>query len=217
MFSDINSESIRRLSEAKSSLVLIRNEETIHHLSIDIKIHKGVFFVLLYGALEYTITASVQRCIVILNNRSYDIQSLKPTIYSLIFHNECNAITDAKDKKWSKRYDLFSQINNSKVCAIEDHLFPTSIGNIKYQQLESIWKTFGISAAVLTDSRLKGRLSDLADNRNAIAHGRELASVVGGRYTAGEIEYIYNDISTYCSYITSVFEDYVTNEECLII
>lgn len=215
MFSDINSESNRRLSEVKSSLILIKNEEAIRHLSVDIKIHKGIFFVLLYGALEYTITASVQRCITIINNKNYNIQSLKPTIFSLIFHSECDAIADAKDRKWTKRYNLFSQINNNKVCVIEDHLFPTSKGNIKYQQLESIWKTFGVSAAVLTDIKLKGRLSDLADNRNAIAHGRELASVVGGRYTATEIEHIYNDISGYCSYIISVFEDYITNEECL--
>lgn len=216
MFSDINSESIRRLSEAKASLILVKSKETIHHLSIDIKIYKGIFFVLLYGALEYTITASVQRCIAILNSRNYDIQSLKSTIYSLAFHNECNAIADAKDKKWTKRYNLFSQITNNKVCIIEDHLFPTSIGNIKYQQLESIWKTFGISAEVLPDLKIKGRLSDLADNRNAIAHGRELASVVGGRYAVGELEAIYNDISAYCSYITAVFEEYINNEDCLI-
>ena len=49
-----------------------------------------------------------------------------------------------------------------------------------------------------------------------IAHGRELASVIGGRYTISEIECIYNDINTYCSYIITVFEDYITNEMYLI-
>jgi len=32
---------------------------------------------------------------------------------------------------------------------IEDCLFPTSIGNIKYSQLESIWNTFGITHDVV--------------------------------------------------------------------
>lgn len=217
MFSDINAESIRRLTEAKSIIMLIRNEDLIQSLNLDSKVHKGTFFVLLYGALEYTITAAVQRSINLLNEKQYDIHVLKPTLYSLIFNNECNAIMDARDKKWTKRYELFYQLGGAKIANnIEDCLFPTSIGNIKYNQLESIWNTFGINLPVVTDARIKGRLAILADNRNAIAHGRELASVIGGRYTVSEIENIYNDISTYCSYIITIFEDYIANEIYLI-
>lgn len=216
MFSDINAESTRRLTEARSLVLLIRNEELIQSLNLDSKVHKGVFFVLLYGALEYTITAAVQRCISILNRKQYDIHTLKPTLYSLIFHKECNAIMEARDKKWTKRYELFSQLEGNKIANIDDCLFPTSIGNIKYNQLESIWNTFGITRDVVTDVKIKGRLAALADHRNAIAHGRELASVIGGRYTISEIDSIYNDISKYCSYIITVFEDYIMNEMYLI-
>lgn len=216
MFSDINAESTRRLTEAKSLILLIKNEDLIQSLNLDSKMHKGVFFVLLYGALEYTITAVVQRSISILNKKQYDIHKLKPTLYSLIFHNECNAIADAKDKKWTKRYELFSQLEGSKIANIDDCLFPTSSGNIKYNQLESIWNTFGITRDVVEDVIIKGRLIALAEHRNAIAHGRELASVIGGRYTISEIESIYNDISTYCSYIITVFEDYIIDETYLI-
>lgn len=216
MFTDINSESIRRLTEAKSIITIIKNRELLRQCSLDSRIYKGSFFVLLYGALEYTITSSVQRSITFLNRHNYDTQNLKTTLYSLVFHNECNAIMDARDKKWSKRYDLFSQINTNKICYIEDSLFPTSNGNIKFEQMESIWKTFGISAEVCTDPKIKRRLSEIADNRNKIAHGRELASTVGALYTTAEIENIYNDISAYCSYITSIFDDYITNEEFLV-
>ena len=216
MFSDINSESTRRLTEAKSLLNLIKQEDTLQQFSFDPKIHKGVFFVLLYGALEYTLTASVQRCIVEINNRNYKIQLIKPALYSLIFNKECDAIMDARDKKWTKRHDLFSQVKSDKICCIEDNLFPTGTGNIKYKQIDSIWKTFGISSLPIPRLDLKSRLSDLADNRNKIAHGRELSAMVGGNYTVSEIEIIYNCISEYCSYITISFEDYINNEGCLI-
>ena len=73
MFSDINAESTRRLTEAKSLVLLIKNEDLMRSLNLDSKVHKGAFFVLLYGALEYTITAVVQRCISILNR---DIQQM---------------------------------------------------------------------------------------------------------------------------------------------
>ena len=54
MFSDINAESTRRLTEAKSLVLLIKNEDLMRSLNLDSKVHKGAFFVLLYGALEYT-------------------------------------------------------------------------------------------------------------------------------------------------------------------
>ena len=106
---------------------------------------------------------------------------------------------------------------NNSICTLFDNIL-IDIHKFKslHSQLESIWNTFGITHDVVTDVKIKGRLAALADNRNAIAHGRELASVIGGRYTISEIECIYNDINTYCSYIITVFEDYITNEMYLI-
>lgn len=218
MFDDINSESIRRLTEAKSLLQIIKSETAIKNANIpfDIKIYKGTFFVLLYGALEYTIVESVQRCILQLNSMNRNINEFKVPILSLILHDECNAIMEAKDKKWTKRYDLFSRLNDtSKINDINETLFPTSNGNIKYAQLKSIWDIFGISSPVVSQDKIKGSLSGLADNRNAIAHGRELVSTIGSRYSIEDLEKIYNDISEYCSYITLTFEDYIRNNDFL--
>ena len=79
--------------------------------------------------------------------------------------------------------------------------------------MESIWKTFGISANVVNTNRIIGRLDTLADKRNKIAHGRELPSSIGSSYTISEIEDFYNLISSYCSYILSVFQGYIDTEE----
>ena len=192
MFSDIDSETTRRLLESKVILDYAKDQESLRH---NAALYKGTFFVLLYGALEYTVTASVQRCISKLNERGVDVSAIKPTLYSLVFNDECNSLADSKDKKWTK------------------HLFPTSTGNIKYQQMESIWKTFGISANVVNTNRVIGRLDTLADNRNKIAHGRELPSSVGRAFTISDLEDFYNLISSYCSYILIVFQGYLNAEE----
>lgn len=210
MFSDIDLETTRRLLESKVILDYAKDQESLRH---NASLYKGLFFVLLYGALEYTATATVQRCISKLNEKGFDISILKPTLYSLIFNNECNSLIDSRDKKWAKRYELFSKLNVPQPCHIDESLFPTSIGNIKYKQMESIWKTFGISANVVNTNRIIGRLDSLADNRNKIAHGRELPSSVGRAYTISEIEDFYNLISSYCSYILSVFKGYLDTED----
>lgn len=210
MFSDIDSESTRRLLESKVIFDYAKDQEALRH---NAALYKGLFFVLLYGALEYTVTAAVQRCISKLNEKGFDVKALKPTLYSLVFNNECNSLIDSRDKKWTKRYELFSKLDVSQSCHIDESLFPTSTGNIKYQQMESIWKTFGISANIVNTNRIIGRLDTLADNRNKIAHGRELPSSVGSSYTISEIEDFYNLISSYCSYILSVFQGYIDTEE----
>lgn len=210
MFSDIDSESTRRLLESKVIFDYAKDQEALRH---NAALYKGLFFVLLYGALEYTVTAAVQRCISKLNEKGFDVKALKPTLYSLVFNNECNSLIDSRDKKWTKRYELFSKLDVCQSCHIDESLFPTSTGNIKYQQMESIWKTFGISANIVNTNRIIGRLDTLADNRNKIAHGRELPSSVGSSYTISEIEDFYNLISSYCSYILSVFQGYIDTEE----
>lgn len=108
MFEDVNAEVNRRLKEVKSFYSLIKDNAETEVL--DMRVFKGTYFVILYGVLEYTITASVQKCLSIINQKKYDIIDLKPTLYSMVFNDECNAMIEARDKKWMKRHDLFFNI-----------------------------------------------------------------------------------------------------------
>ena len=89
MFEDVNAEVNRRLKEVKSFYSLIKDNAETEVL--DMRVFKGTYFVILYGVLEYTITASVQKCLSIINQKKYDIIDLKPTLYSMVFNDECNA------------------------------------------------------------------------------------------------------------------------------
>ncbi|MDR1504436.1 MAG: hypothetical protein LBT43_18465 [Prevotella sp.] len=215
MFSDVDIETNNRLLETKDILIVLRGNMIIGDIPNDSredKVLKGLFFVSLYGVLEYTVTSIVHRCIQIINGKQKKILELKPSLYSLLLDSECEAVASVRDKKWDKRYTLFKQIEENTLLIIRDDLFPASIGNIKYKQLESIWRVFGIDMPIsLTDS-FQWKLSSLVDRRNAIAHGRELPSNIGGAYTISSLEELYNDISAFCSYIQNVFEDYINNE-----
>lgn len=216
MFNDIDSETTRRLAEANSILRLIQREQTLKLNELDTKVLKGLFFILLYGTLEFVITSCVKRCISILNTKNNNINEFRHSLLSLILHNECNAIADSRDKKWKKRYELFIKLDqSSKVNNINDTLFPCSTGNIKYQQLESIWNIFGIKTDIINDPKIQGFLEELVEHRNAIAHGRELASTIGKRVSFNDLEMRYNILSAYYSYITATFEEYIKNNNHL--
>ena len=92
---------------------------------------------------------------------------------------------------------------------------PTDGKNIRYSQLESIWKTFCITAPILNAPSIGGRLKDIVDNRNAIAHGNNTAAEIGSRVSMTDLHNRYNEMSSYCSYVIQVFEDYVNNKDFL--
>lgn len=218
MFNDVNIETTKRLAEAHSILLLIKNENNLksNGIVIDSRILKGLFFILIYGTLEYVVSASVKKCIHYLNLKNNKINEFKCSILSIILNDECNALIDSRNQKWTKRHDLFIKLNEtSTITNISDDITPYPSGNIKYRHLQSLWNIFGIEESVINDNKLQSFIDELTGYRNAIAHGRELASSIGGRLSIEELEIRYNALSTYCSYVTMVFEEYIKNNKHL--
>lgn len=212
-FDAVGIESGKRLQDAKKLLDHITQIERDLAYQELVKILKGSFFVLLYGALEKTVFYLVNQCIQILNNKHEKLLNLKPVLWAIVFNDECNAIHDAGDKKWTKRWELFSQVQDVEAKQMNDDLYPTASGNIKLPQIEGIWNTFGITLSARMNDRIATRLSNLADNRMKVAHGRESASMVGARYTATELNSFYNEVRDYIAYIINCFELYIDNQE----
>lgn len=212
-FDAVGIESGKRLQDAKRLLDHITQIERDVASQELVKVLKGSFFVLLYGALEKTVFHLVNQCIQILNTKHEKLLDLKPVLWAIVFNDECNAIHDADDKKWTKRWELFSQIQDVEAKQMNDNLYPTTIGNIKLPQIEGIWRTFGISKSARINERIATRLANLADNRMRVAHGRESASTVGAGYTAADLNTFYTEVRDYIAYLISCFESYIDNQE----
>ena len=219
MFTEVSLNSTKRLLEAKRLMELCSNNKFDEELATTDSVLKGVVYVLLYGALEFTITHCVSRTIEILNYKTLNLYEVLPSLWGLIYDSACKRIeTAGTNKKWENRYKLFKELTKDKVIEqIESTLFPSSNGNIKEQQLDRVWKTFGLKAPMFEPEHMsvKQRLLELAEGRMAAAHGRECASQVGSLKTAGDLEGLYDSISRYCSYLIECFTQYINQEEYL--
>jgi len=219
MFSAVSTNSNKRLLEANSLIAWCRNNPQENSPIDDRCIVRGTIYVILYGALEYTITHCVYRAIELINNEELELYKVKSTLWGLIFDPDCTRMESAgQNKKWENRYKLFEKLNkDTHVPHIMDSLFPSSNGNIKETQLERVWQTFGISSPMFEPEKLSVNqdLLSLASGRMAIAHGREEASTVGARVTNDEIKKLYDSISRYCSYLVECFTLYIQNKEYL--
>ena len=212
-FDAVGIESGIRLQDARKLLDHITQIERDAASQDLVKVLKGSFFVLLYGALEKTVFYLVNQCIQILNTKHEKLLDLKPVLWAIVFNDECNAIHDAGDKKWTKRWELFSQVQDVEAKQMNDDLYPSTTGNIKLPQIEGIWRIFGIATPARMNERIATRLSNLADNRMKVAHGRETASTVGAAYTANVLNTYYTEVRDYIAYLISCFESYIDNQE----
>lgn len=219
MFTEVSLNSTKRLLEAKRFMELCSDDKFDEEQATTDSVLKGVVYVLLYGALEFTITHCVSRTIEILNDKTLNLYQVLPSLWGLIYDSACKRIeTAGTNKKWENRYKLFKELTKDKVIEqIESTLFPSSNGNIKEQQLDRVWKTFGIKAPMFEPEHMsvKQTLLDLANGRMAVAHGRECASQIGSLKSSSDLEELYDSISRYCSYLIECFTQYINQEEYL--
>lgn len=219
MFTEVSLSSTKRLLEAKRLMELCSNDKFDEEQATTDSVLRGAVYVLLYGALEFTISHCVSRTIEILNNKTLNLYEVLPSLWELIYDSACKRIeTAGTNKKWENRYKLFKELTKDKVIEqIESTLFPSSNGNIKEQQLDRVWKTFGIKAPMFEPEHMsvKQTLLDLANGRMAVAHGRECASQIGSLKSSSDLEELYDSISRYCSYLIECFTQYINQEEYL--
>lgn len=219
MFNSVRHDSEKRLLEAKTILDICSDTSLKISEHYDNSILLGTSYVLMYGALEYTITHCVYRTIELLNKENLVLYKVCPTLWGMIYNGDCMRIEQAgTNKKWENRYKLFSHLTKTEtVQKIEDCLFPSSNGNIKETQIERVWQTLGLKLPMFEPEyeTVKLDLITLAENRMAVAHGREKASTIGGIKSIDDMTNLYNTISRYCSYLIDCFQKYITDKEYL--
>jgi hypothetical protein len=210
--------------QATSSDRLSEIRETIDHISTLVPAPpvltprflnslKGQVFVQLYAVIEHTMTESVATSIDHINSQNLKINDIKKSIWSLIMHPQFDSLIKTISKKWDKRWELTESIKNNVDCSIDNVIMPTDGRNFGYSQIEIVWKTFSISNPIFHDIRFRGRLSEIIDHRNKIAHGVTAASDIGNRNTINDLRNRHNEVSMFCSYCISVFENYLNNKE----
>ena len=116
MFACVLDDSTKRLLEARCLLDLCKNDINDSSSSDKDVILRGTVYVLLYGALEYTITHCVSRTIEILNGRELKLYEVLPSLWGLIYDSDCKRMeTAGSNKKWENRYKLFKDFNKEKL------------------------------------------------------------------------------------------------------
>lgn len=216
MFDEIRNTSTSKLTEVREYLNKINSmipSPPLTPSDYD-NICKGLFFVYIYGVYEYTVGKTILKSIELINEANVKISQCKVDLLCLILNDEYDSIHSVGvNKRWEKRWEISKKIYDDKEVNINAEIIPTDGKNYRYSQLQSIWTSFGIEKDMLPREDIGGRINEMVDFRNFIAHGDEAPGDIGKRFTVNDLRTRYDAISMYCSYIVDVFDDYIKNKK----
>lgn len=183
-----------RFNEALVYLVSIGNIEIAGQpASQELKVLKGLFFVLLYGAVEKSCTETVQLLL-----SKIKVLGPKNEHVTMPF----NVVTMArkwkgiKDSGYGNAFvqmkDFFNGIDSAEVHPFDETLFSATLQNVWAKTIDEVIGALGVTGFTLQISQ-RALIDELVDKRNAVAHGRESASSVGEKYGCKDLNSKLND------------------------
>lgn len=171
---------------------------------------RGLLFVLLYGIYEFSVRSTVQGVLSSIRLDGIPPSRIHHRALTLALHPGFISIADSSTKKvWKKRIELVSDIESSlPIASLIDTTFPSDGSHYRVQQINTIWEIFGLTVPVLPENRLIGRIDELVENRNAIAHGRRTADDVGSGFSSDDMRKRIDDIEVISIYLLTEMESH---------
>ena len=215
MFSGVFAESTERILQSTVMLNNIRNLEKKKEItSLDlIKVEKGMLFVSLYAAIEFTLTGCCSNFLAILQGKKHIPIKYKNNLLCVLLDSEFKAIADSGKKTiWKKKEALIARIFSLDKPIIDNTVFPSEGTNIGLAQLQDVWNFLHLPKPIIPDGESEWYLQDIKEHRNAIAHGRVKSAEVGQRYTFNDLEKRHNFVKMLCGHIIETFISHVNAE-----
>jgi len=207
----VRQESATRFQEVQTFLSSIKISEPQHRpVPIELNTQKGLLLVLLYGAFEYSITRMLTEVAQLINARHVSHEHIHHLLYPLALDSELSAVSMAGRRfRWQRRMELFQRQLSSEPVQLREGTFVEEMENVWAKTVQEVFRVFGVAQPALYDIRVRQYVDEVVGRRNAIAHGRESAAVVGQAYTSGRLQMLLDELSAQTQYMFAAFDTYL--------
>lgn len=153
---------------------------------------RGLCLVAIYAAVERSANAIVEVAFEEITRHQSPVASYIPSMHGLLHYAKLKSLRDCGSERiFDKSTDLFDAAFQTHAGSFAENPLATRMQNVDGGTLEWLASLFGVSGYACAPAN-KGRLGNLRERRNAVAHGREAASSVGGRFTIDELAKVYD-------------------------
>lgn len=181
-----------------------------------LKILKGMFFIALYACIEHILTKSVSDFLLHIQSAPAAPKKYKQSLLPTLLNSELNSLINSSKKNiWQSKSNLISRIFDDAYCAVDNNVFPTDGTNITYDHFQEIWLQLSLPGKAIPPEISHWVVNEIKEHRNAIAHGREKASTIGGRFSVAALESRYRQIEKICTNTIICFQDHINQKTYL--
>jgi hypothetical protein len=175
---------------------------------------RGLFFVNLYGAWEYSITRALVQLYAAINSVNVEHRHLEHVVGSIALDSLFRSLSEAANRKqWEKRVNLLRRQVCAEAVEIDDNVFMADIQSLKFKVLERIFIALDINTDPVPQLSFRGLIDEVAERRSAVAHGRESPIEVGKNFRTDELRRRYDALSATSFHIIGVFEEIVSGKK----
>lgn len=201
-----------RFFEVQDLLSFIRSHESAPPASdpAAIRILRGLFYVHLYGAFEYSVNRIITGAIQAINAAQVPHQSVAHPLGALVLDRLFNAIV-LPGRRWPKRLDLIEMRLSAAIAQIDEGA--AGLQNIWLETLDEIFQVFGINKPVMFDVTKSGYVREVVEARNQIAHGQSSPLLYGTLKRSAELQIVFEAIRDEAFYILDCFNSYLLANE----
>jgi hypothetical protein len=193
-----------RLTEVFQLLEHIRSQEETPPTpdSAEVKILRGLFYVHLYAALEFSVNQGVQRFLDTVSAMGIPPQHLEEQFFSVALDSAFTACRNVgEDKRWASRINLLELQSSGQPRIINGALFGLYLQNIWCEKLDILFKCLNIQQPITPDPTYRTYVDELVERRNSVAHGRVSTLGLGSARRSPDLLIRYNAISATCIHI----------------
>lgn len=177
---------------------------------------KGLVFVQLYAVYEHCVCNAVQAALRSVNRQALSLRELRHELLAMALDDGCKSLSNCgTERMWPVRVMLLGKSRSAEAAEIPENLFPADGSHYRIGQLRTIWTLFGMASPEVPDNRLIGRIDELVELRNGIAHGRLRAEEVGRRFSLNDLQDRFVDTGEICRHVLSELEAHVSDPAAL--
>ena len=222
MLASVHALATIRLAEVRNyHAMIVAMENDIQKEPLDpwpdeILVMRGLYYVYLYGALEFSIVRAVQFSLQTIASLNPRYKHFEPMFFSIALDNKFRSFkTSGRDTKWSVRHDMIIQQFSDHQCRISDSIFDEDLQNIHPDTIKSIFDCLNIRKPPTPSSRTSSYVEEVKSRRNAIAHGRESPKSGSGSSDEDYRSKRYSAVSDTIEHILDCLTIYLDNKEFL--
>lgn len=213
-FGDAEAEARLRLTEALALLNHLRTLTPPPPAQADdlLKTQRGLWLVSLYAALERGVNAIVEASLHEVSSHNTPSIRVVPAMHSLAHFPRIQSVKNCgNDSVLDNSISLFVASHGDEPIALRDNTLEKYLQNVDGSTIEWICRLFGTPVYTVIGTA-RGRLGNLRERRNAVAHGRETASKVGERYDIPELGRMYEIVDEELTRFRLHMEAYSTSK-----